>query len=69
MRVTKKQLALALENLLKYIEPYKAEDYPQTCGACGTPNANCDMNCVDAAHMSAHDGAIHRAKQLLEGTR
>lgn len=58
-----------IEDLLKYLEPHKREDYPRTCGACGTPNANCDTDCMDAAAMSEHDGAIHRATEWIKAVK
>lgn len=54
-----------IADLLAELQPYKAEDYPRTCGACGTPAACCDTDCMTAAHMAQHDGAIHRAKNWL----
>lgn len=60
-----KELEEALRRLLPHIQPYKCEEYPATCGACGTPAANCDMDCMTAAHMSEHDAAIRRAEAAL----
>ena len=33
---------------------------PQSCGACGTPMACCDMDCVVAATLSKHLGDSSR---------
>lgn len=55
-----------IEDLLALVDLYKDEDFPDTCGACGTPAGNCDTDCMDAAHMSRHNGNIHRAKEWLK---
>jgi hypothetical protein len=34
---------------------------PRTCGACGTPNASCDMDCAVSAYMSNDIAAAIRA--------
>jgi hypothetical protein len=54
-----------ISELLQHLELYKREDYPQTCGGCGTPFGNCDADCMTAAHMAQHDAAIHRAQEWL----
>ena len=54
-----------VSDLLEQLELYKRENYPETCGACGTPSASCDTNCMDAAYMARHDAAIHHAQDWL----
>lgn len=64
-----KRAPRVIVDLLAQMELHKREDYPATCGACGTPNASCDTNCMDAAHMAQHDAAIHRANDWLAAVR
>lgn len=45
---------------------YRLEEIPKSCGACGTPNASCDMDCATAASMAQHNAVIRKAKKLLE---
>ena len=54
-----------IKDLLKYLELHRREDYPQTCGACGTSDACCDMDCMEAASMARHDASIYRAQDWL----
>ncbi len=56
-------LLTALVNRLDLIPE---DAIPDTCGACGTPLANCDVNCMDAANMSEHNGVIRNAHALIE---
>ncbi len=39
-----------------------SESLPQTCGRCGTPDSQCDVDCVEAAHGRQ---AIHEARKAL----
>lgn len=57
-----------ISDLLDYtvMQPYRDDEFPTTCGACGTPAASCDTDCVDAANMSKHNALIRRAKKFLE---
>lgn len=45
--------------------PDEWTEIPATCGACGTPNANCDMNCVTAHDMAEHNALLRRAKRFI----
>lgn len=38
---------------------------PRACGACGTPNASCDMDCANAAYMSRDTRALRAALDAL----
>lgn len=58
-------LRKAIEDLLTLVQAHKPEDIPKTCGSCGTPNASCDSDCADAAHMVHHNAIIRRAERLI----
>lgn len=42
-----------LLDLIRRAMPYVEQATPSSCGACGTPNASCDMDCVAHAHGMA----------------
>jgi hypothetical protein len=56
-----------LQELLEYVPKLYTSDIPRSCGACGTPNACCDMDCMEAAHMSHTIGLRRRLEKMLEG--
>lgn len=39
---------------------------PRSCGACGTPNATCDGDCMGAAYLSRDVGELRRALADLQ---
>lgn len=45
---------------------YPLDQIPKTCGACGTPAAQCDTDCAAAAAMAQHNQVIRNAMTLLE---
>jgi len=52
---------------------YFAEQYyriiPETCGACGTPAAQCDSDCMDAVYASEYNTAITRIHMAINAVR
>lgn len=54
-----------LKECIRDMIPYVRNTPVETCGLCGTPNAQCDMMCVDAAMQSELLlNAIHYTKDL-----
>lgn len=55
------EMEQALRTSFNVIERLEAAERPiRSCGACGTPNAACDMDCMEAAYI-ARDIAKARA--------
>ena len=42
---------------------------PESCGACGTPNAACDGTCADAAYFAEHMRHIRQLLSLARSAR
>lgn len=58
-----------IADLLSLVELIKSEDIPATCGGCGTPAAQCDNYCMEAAHMASHNAKIHRATDWIKAVQ
>ena len=55
----------ALRNVLNRAEQLFSSDRPppKSCGRCGTPNASCDGDCVDAAYIADDLWKVHAVPQ------
>lgn len=58
---TIRKLADLLDGAIGVIDHFA--DPPKSCGACGTPNAQCDNDCVDAA---AHAEFMQKARAAVQ---
>lgn len=58
-------LCTDLSELLGEAESYVRDAQPPTCGACGTPMASCDTNCVEAVHVGDLLIRIYRARKRV----
>lgn len=63
LRQSEERLGVATEALEVARTWLKSEHFtpPVSCGACGLPHGNCDMNCVGAAAWSKDYGLIYKA--------
>lgn len=59
------KLSQLLIEVFKANPPYKLEEIPKTCGACGTPAASCDTDCAAAAAMVQHNVLARAIEKIL----
>ena len=51
--------------VLALIENYRDCGFPNSCGACGTPNAACDGDCMSAGYIEQDLFAMRKALAAL----
>lgn len=61
-----REIVRVMREALMESEPWIGKDSPLSCGACGTPNAQCDTDCMEFHHVGKVAYNTHKAIALSE---
>lgn len=62
----RRAVVTVVEGLLECLEEVNWEEVPQSCGKCGTPEAQCDANCVARANALIYSQRYVAGHKLVQ---